>query len=69
MGDGVVSSAPTMRRPRLAGLARTMPAERETILRFFMIDRALRELDGELHNRAEWVGIPAGGLLDLLEVR
>jgi maltose alpha-D-glucosyltransferase / alpha-amylase len=43
--------------------------DRETILRFFMIDRALRELDGELQNRAEWVGIPAGGLLDLLERR
>ena len=40
--------------------------ERETLLRFFMVDRALRELDGELNNRAEWIGIPVGGLVDLL---
>jgi maltose alpha-D-glucosyltransferase / alpha-amylase len=43
--------------------------EREAILRFFMVDRALRELDGELHNRSQWIGIPAAGLLDLLESR
>ena len=40
--------------------------ERETLLRLFKVDRALRELDGELNNRTEWVGIPLGGLVDLL---
>ena len=40
-----------------------------SLLGFFMIDRAWRELDGELNNRPDWIGIPLGGLLDLLEVR
>jgi maltose alpha-D-glucosyltransferase/alpha-amylase len=39
------------------------------LLRFFMLDRTLRELDGELHNRPEWVGIPLSGVLELLERR
>jgi maltose alpha-D-glucosyltransferase/alpha-amylase len=43
-------------------------AERSTLLCFFMVDRALRELDGELNNRAEWVGLPLTGLMDLLEL-
>jgi predicted trehalose synthase len=34
-----------------------------------MIDRALRELDGELHNRLEWVGVPLSGLVRLLGLR
>jgi maltose alpha-D-glucosyltransferase / alpha-amylase len=38
----------------------------DTLLRFFMLDRAIRELDGELNNRPEWVGIPLDGLLQLL---
>ena len=41
--------------------------DRDTLLRFFMLDRALRELDGELNNRPEWIGIPAIGILELLE--
>ena len=41
--------------------------ERDALLRFFMLDRALRELDAELHNRPEWVGIPTSGILRLLE--
>jgi maltose alpha-D-glucosyltransferase/alpha-amylase len=53
----------------VADAAGSLPAsvsERDTLLRFFMIDRAMRELDGELNNRPEWIGIPIGGLLDLL---
>ena len=34
-----------------------------------MMDRALRELDGELNNRAEWIGIPISGSADLLGLR
>ena len=49
-----------------AGILPSPAEERDTLLRFFMIDRALRELDGELHNRVEWIGIPIGGLVDLL---
>jgi maltose alpha-D-glucosyltransferase/alpha-amylase len=39
---------------------------RDRLLEFFMLDRALRELDGELNNRPDWVGIPLSGLLELL---
>jgi maltose alpha-D-glucosyltransferase/alpha-amylase len=49
-----------------AGALPMSEQEREILLRFFMVDRALRELDGELNNRAEWVGIPVDGLVDLL---
>jgi maltose alpha-D-glucosyltransferase/alpha-amylase len=44
------------------------PPQRDRLLRFFMLDRALRELDGELNNRPEWVGIPTSGILELLEI-
>jgi maltose alpha-D-glucosyltransferase / alpha-amylase len=43
-------------------------AERDQLLRFFMLDRALRELDGELNNRPDWVGIPVVGILELLKL-
>jgi maltose alpha-D-glucosyltransferase/alpha-amylase len=39
---------------------------RDRLLEFFMLDRALRELDGELNNRPDWVRIPLTGLLELL---
>jgi maltose alpha-D-glucosyltransferase/alpha-amylase len=42
--------------------------QRESLLRFFVLDRALRELDGELNNRPEWVGIPLRGILDVLDL-
>jgi maltose alpha-D-glucosyltransferase/alpha-amylase len=54
------------------GAASALPADtvaRAGYLRFFMIDRAVRELDGELNNRVEWIGIPISGLLDLLALR
>jgi maltose alpha-D-glucosyltransferase/alpha-amylase len=41
---------------------------RDRLLGLFMVDRALRELDGELNNRPDWIGIPLGGILDLLEL-
>jgi maltose alpha-D-glucosyltransferase/alpha-amylase len=43
-------------------------ADRARQLRFFMLDRALRELDGELNNRPDWVAIPVIGLVELLEL-
>jgi maltose alpha-D-glucosyltransferase/alpha-amylase len=42
------------------------PADRDRLLTFFMVDRGMRELDGELTNRPEWIGIPLSGLLELL---
>ena len=50
-----------------SALIPAVPADRDALLRFFMLDRALRELDGELNNRPEWIGIPAVGILELLE--
>ncbi len=44
------------------------PGDRAHLLRFFMLDRALRELDGELNNRPDWVAIPVSGLVELLEL-
>src|SRR5262245_60007953 len=44
------------------------PKDRDTLLAFFMLDRALRELDGELNNRPDWVGIPLRGILELLNL-
>jgi maltose alpha-D-glucosyltransferase/alpha-amylase len=49
-----------------ANLGALDSASRDALLRFFMMDRAMRELDGELNNRPEWVGIPLDGLLQLL---
>jgi maltose alpha-D-glucosyltransferase/alpha-amylase len=43
-------------------------AVRDQLLQFFMLDRAFRELDGELNNRPEWVSIPLRGILELLDV-
>jgi trehalose synthase-fused probable maltokinase len=42
--------------------------DRQRLLRFFMLDRALRELDGELNNRPEWAPIPISGLIELLDL-
>jgi maltose alpha-D-glucosyltransferase/alpha-amylase len=55
-----------------AGDASFLPADRvdrDEVLRLFMLDRALRELDGELNNRPDWIGIPIAGILELLEMR
>ncbi len=51
-----------------AGLLPATTSERDQLLRFFMLDRALRELDGELNNRPDWVGIPVVGILELLRL-
>jgi maltose alpha-D-glucosyltransferase/alpha-amylase len=42
---------------------------RDALLQFFMLDRSLRELDGELKNRTEWTSIPLNGLVELLGLR
>lgn len=38
-------------------------------LGYLMLDRSLRELDGELKNRTEWISIPRNGLVELLGLR
>ena len=41
-------------------------AQRDALLRLFMLDKALYELDYELNNRPDWVRIPLWGIFDLL---
>ena len=52
-----------------AGDARSCPADlaqRDALLRLFMLDKALYELNYELNNRPDWVRIPLWGIFDLL---
>ncbi|HSC29046.1 MAG TPA: maltose alpha-D-glucosyltransferase [Vicinamibacterales bacterium] len=42
------------------------PSQRDALLRFFMLDKALYELNYELNNRPDWVRIPLWGIFDLL---
>jgi maltose alpha-D-glucosyltransferase/alpha-amylase len=42
------------------------PSRRDALLRFFMLDKALYELNYELNNRPDWVRIPLWGIFDLL---
>jgi maltose alpha-D-glucosyltransferase/alpha-amylase len=55
-----------------AGSARFLPrelGERRTLLDVLVLEKAVYELEYELNNRPHWVGIPARGILDLLEDR
>ena len=52
-----------------AGKAPFVPAEhsqRDALLRLFVLDKALYELNYELNNRPEWVRIPLRGVLGLM---
>jgi maltose alpha-D-glucosyltransferase/alpha-amylase len=52
-----------------AGQATFLPADlaqRDALLRLFMLDKALYELNYELNNRPDWVRIPLWGIFDLL---
>jgi len=42
-------------------------ADRERVLRFCLVDKALSELRYELDHRPDWIGVPVNGLLELLE--
>jgi 4-alpha-glucanotransferase len=42
-------------------------AAAERLVRFFMVEKALYEIDYELAHRPDWVGLPLRGLLALLE--
>jgi maltose alpha-D-glucosyltransferase/alpha-amylase len=53
-----------------AGGAIFLPAvssQRDALLRFFMLNKALYELNYELNNRPEWVRIPLWGVFDLIQ--
>ena len=45
----------------------TEPAHRDGLLRLFVIDKALYELNYELNNRPDWIRIPLRGLLELID--
>jgi maltose alpha-D-glucosyltransferase/alpha-amylase len=40
-----------------------------TLVSAFTLDKALRDLGYELHNRPDWVSIPVAGILRMLEDR
>ncbi|HXW08425.1 MAG TPA: maltose alpha-D-glucosyltransferase [Vicinamibacterales bacterium] len=44
------------------------PTQRDELLRFFVLDKALYELNYELNNRPEWAHIPLWGILDLMQM-
>jgi maltose alpha-D-glucosyltransferase/alpha-amylase len=44
------------------------PAQRDALLRLFVLDKALYELNYELNNRPDWLRIPLRGVLGLLTV-
>ena len=41
--------------------------QRDELLRFFVLDKALYELNYELNNRPDWMRIPLSGILRLLD--
>jgi maltose alpha-D-glucosyltransferase/alpha-amylase len=41
-------------------------SQRDALLQFFVLDKALYELDYELNNRPDWVRIPLRGIFELL---
>jgi maltose alpha-D-glucosyltransferase/alpha-amylase len=43
------------------------PEHREALLRLFVLDKALYELNYELNHRPDWVRIPLGGIFELLD--
>jgi maltose alpha-D-glucosyltransferase/alpha-amylase len=42
------------------------PVHRDALLRFFMLEKVLYELNYELNNRPDWVRIPLWGIFDLI---
>jgi maltose alpha-D-glucosyltransferase / alpha-amylase len=49
-----------------SGLIPKEPAEAETMLQTYLLDKAIYELGYELNNRPDWVSIPLKGILGLL---
>ena len=45
------------------------PSQRDALLRLFVVDKALYELNYELNNRPDWVRIPVRGLLSTIDAR
>ena len=45
---------------------RTNEEHARALIELFTLEKALYEIRYELDNRPDWVGIPIGGILDLL---
>ena len=60
------SCAATSRPPATRRSCRPISPQRDALLRLFMLDKALYELNYELNNRPDWVRIPLWGIFDLL---
>jgi maltokinase len=52
---------------RNPSIAPEAPAARDAWIEFFELSKALYEIDYELDNRPDWLGIPLGGIVRLLE--
>jgi maltose alpha-D-glucosyltransferase/alpha-amylase len=69
---GYVSAAFVKSYLETAGEADFIPGDREDLillLNAFLMEKAIYELGYELNNRPEWVGIPLGGIKDILDKR
>jgi len=49
------------------GLLPSATDDRQLLLDIFLLEKGLYELTYELTNRPEWVGVPLGGILELLD--
>ena len=43
------------------------PVQRDALLRLFLLDKALYELNYEINNRPDWLRIPLWGIFELLQ--
>ena len=57
----------TIHRAERATFLPAVPSQRDALLRFFMLNKALYELNYELNNRPEWVRIPLWGIAELMQ--
>jgi len=48
-------------------LASADPADRDELLALFLLQKAFYEVNYEISNRPDWIGIPVQGILDLIE--
>ena len=52
---------------RAGGFLPASKSELKTLLDLYLLHKAIYELDYELNNRPDWVGVPIHGILDILQ--
>ena len=67
MDDGRRSCAATSTSAATRCSFRPISPTRDALLRFFVLDKALYELNYEMNNRPDWIRIPLWGIFDLLQ--